>query len=754
MIAATQAAGCLGPRQLLYRPPRGTSWRVLKLRLDRVARTYTRSFSQSQRVLAAHINEPPFLSSDDVRVLQDLILHKPPQPPERLRWQNIPQSEDTGEPESRHWDKPKVKEFLAALEKGDTRALFRHLGLNTLGAYRHAEVVRQDSTIESVVAQLPSTAFSELMRCLDPFVVAKELSASDGISIGPGVAQMTPLGRFVNNYGICTIYVGLLRKLTSIFKVRRETWHKPQFNDYIVLVRCAGAASDMTAAKEIWQMMDEDNYTTSRSSRAYAEFARARFLTEPLYMQYNLPLHRVRPASLFPGKFTHFALHSRLDRGKTLYMLGRLQRNMDLHRKHRFGHNFRKPHVAEETNMILRNSIPVTRVFTRARSLGYDHDVDFLSAMIVATARTGKVASTIDILRKYWNIHISRRKATGSVIVQDGVIPRRSSPMYPTGRLMEAIVLAFGSNSHIAIALKVVNHISQLYRIEIPDKVWFDLLSWTYIAGTKPATTEWKIMGMRHKVLKPDAVQLVWDVMTSAPYNVKPGFDQYRILVNSLIEQRKYGEAIPLMRQLKDQYQAQCRVYEEALWEYSQTRQQRVATGPVLMRYERASAKKWHMWYAIEMWCHKIFKKVRPGDKDTFTTTTIPQLVDEFRNFMVSPTTYRTPTGFVRLHLGPSATRYITVDRLIEVPQLEESEMNQRIRAGRWTPPRYRSDLEREPEDAPIADGPDSPFHRMRPIIQKFVSVKRPVTWVTSPEDLTKRKLNPYTKRWLQREHL
>ncbi len=540
--------------------------------------------------------------------------------------------------------------ILQALQEGDTRKLY--LGLSRAGE-------QQDAAI----ASLPPTAFSEFLRCLDPFVTGKELDYARGVPIHPGLGQFTQLGQLVNNYGVRLLYVSLLKRVLAICELRRNLERRILVADYWILMRCAGAASDMSAAKGLWQYMHETNGDLWRQSEAYAEFVRARFLTESLYAQYDHPRFRVRPINLHMQKIWI--------PGHRLRRLDTLRRQIEAAQPHRFGQNMNRPEYAESLTRILRKTKPIRKILAKTASLGLAREENFLCAVMIALGRTGSNRAVSAILNKYWGIQVAVDKGTGEVHVDGGASFAPDAPMRPTARLMDAVVQSYCCNGEVSTALQLVSFISRRYGIRIPDQVWFDLLSWTYVMVSRPVSLEWKFANFPGKMLKPHAVQEMWDVMTSEPYNVGPGFAQYNILIKTLISQYKYAEAMDRMQQLKSTYDAQLREYEDATLEYSQTVAQDVSRGPALKRFKRAAVTKWYMWYCYQVWCWKILKKVRPRRiDDDFIVRTLPKLVDTFRPFMPMNIKYRTATGFVHIQEPLPHPRHRTVHRELGVPEL------------------------------------------------------------------------------------
>lgn len=320
---------------------------------------------------------------------------------------------------------------------------------------------------------LPPTAFSELLRCLDLWRVSKELDNTKNMHIGSGVAaEFTPLGDAVNGYGVRKNYVTLLDHLLSLTQRRFEAGHGLLLSDYKILLRCVGAASDPAVAKRIWHMMEAHQHVSWRESDAYNEFVRARFLTEPLYSQNDFSGFRVRPINLHRRK--RVISHAGLNKLKVL------RRNHILRQVQASGldqndEGFRLP---DHSHLTLQpgKRRPISKVYERILSAGIDEPL--LCSAIIAFGSTGSLKQIRDnILSRYWGVNSKVSRQTGVTTVHGPIRPYpHDSSLYPTERLLGAIVQRFCSGAEVASAFELVDFVSRNYDVPIPRRVWFSLL--------------------------------------------------------------------------------------------------------------------------------------------------------------------------------------------------------------------------------------------------------------------------------------
>lgn len=521
----------------------------------------------------------------------------------------------------------------------------------------------------AALAQLPATAFSELLRSLDPVdALSSELDPTNGMHVGPGMAQSTPLGNEIDVWGVRKRYVNVLVQAMNAAKLRLEAGRDLLLSDYKMLLRCAGAACDLDSVQAAWDMMANTGLR-DQDPEAYLELARARFLTEPLYAQYDLARFRVRPINLHMEK---------------LWIMGRKQRqylrilghNMLRRQRHHFGHNRRSLGHVEHLTRFMRRSKPPYLMLQAATRLCYIVDERLLCAVMVALARSGSIRLFQDqVLKKYWGVHVSRPAgAEGHVTVQ-AVVYAADSPLRPSERLLEAIVSSYCINAEFSLALKVLDAVSSCYAIPIPDKVWFDLLEWAYVLSSKPASTEWKILNRQFRGTKGvgrNAVQMVWDAMTAEPYNVQPGLYQYQLLARDLISRSLFSKALDVVLELEPMYRALLAELEGAFCKHALSSALGVEVAASEMAWRRARARKHAALYRLQTMCRALLKQVCDGNTGAHTTVRgVPQFIEAFRDLLPDNISYPIQTGFVQIYqVGHVPRLERTTSKFTELPVL------------------------------------------------------------------------------------
>ncbi|KAI0378720.1 hypothetical protein F5Y04DRAFT_261451 [Hypomontagnella monticulosa] len=687
MFSTTSMVAFGGRGALFHNPPRGTCSRILSLRLYRRSRVAVQTDTNNRWPIqctyySTHSlarGKGHYFTEQEYALFRDILKQAKPNLFTRGSYGDAVSADESPNSTSTQTASPSTidplktlsnpfRRALTALQRRDTRFLI--ISLQRITKMREQE-------LQDAFASIPRTTFTEFLRSLDPLCIARDVDPADQMNITPRVYQLLDMKYTVDVWGVRLLYIRLLQCMLDLVAALKASGHTLLMEEYIYLIRCAGAASDPKGAKWLWQEMDRAGTTHWRHSEAYAEFISARFLTRPLYSGYDKTRRMVTPRNLHRSRL-------KLSRGR----VKRLYKLVFRHRLKRlkFGLNKDVTH-AEEIMRMLRKKLPALRILWRITADNHTISEPLLCSVMIALGRAGYLRYIgTRILDQWFGICMTHgltwdpEKGAG----RDGAalgrteISAKPPVIRPTVRLMEAIVETYGSNGEIAIAFQLVDFISTTYGIPIPSSIWRELLEWTYIMTCPPASTAWGYAGMSSKISSHSAIEAIWSTMTSAPYNIEPEFEQYDIIIRNLLARHHFSKVIPLIREATNFYDAQCQEYTEAVLEYVQVVRDGLGAGASLHRYEKARFKKAKMHYDIQKWCGKFLAGVRSYSIDNpLTTAVVPDFIHEFRPYIPNPAKYRTSTGYVNLH-DPSRE---TMDRknsriIVEMPKLEKGTLN------------------------------------------------------------------------------
>lgn len=566
-------------------------------------------------------------------------------------------TEKAGHPGSVSYYHAALKSLFSALRQGDTFKLY----LCLMSLVRGHETETGSHAFTEVMASIPATTFSEILRNFDPHKVAEEIDTAPGLNISYGMAVHTPLGELVNKWGVKTLYVRILRRLLYIQVARRKSGLAPLMNDYVVLMRCAGATSDIRAAKDIWYSMHSDRRANIRHSKGYSEFIKARYLAEKIYANNDLSRLRLRPLDMhrsslkLPGTAKHRLL--------------KINAHITDRRKHRFGSNMHERFFDEPLTMLLRKRDPLMKLERTAALRGFKNVTeDFVCAVLKANSRAGRMTANRSLLMKNWGLIIKRDRKTGAIAIEGGHTYSLESPRAPTAALLDAIVHSYCSMGEITLAVRLLDYISQRFSIPVPDHVWSDLIEYTRVMESRPVATEWAIANFPHRGARANQVLEVWSLCTQAPYSFRPGARDYYNLIRSLV--RKSGsmvKPIEALRQIKPLYNDAVDACEQAWCELMQTTQQAVPNHSAYRRYRVLQARRNHMWYMFHYSTHLILKGVRAGRiDDDSAVREIPNLVGDFAQFLPRKVSYSVATGDIEFCPDPVRRKdVVKVDQIV-----------------------------------------------------------------------------------------
>ncbi|KAF2971371.1 hypothetical protein GQX73_g2231 [Xylaria multiplex] len=703
MLSASSVAESRGCHILLQRAPKGTPSSILTLRLRRCfhqqkasrspisysspiyslrsicrhARHLSNSDTTSGVRYATTQSTPSLVSYDAVAHVQSLLAHldtgipRGAEHPGRSHASNTPTGHGPNlEPIPAPYgtNTRAVDPFrgaLVAMREGDTRRVLTQL---------HVIEKMSQEDLQNAVASIPRTTFTEFFRALDPLRVARDCDPAGHSHIPVGMYQMLNMASIVDEYGIRRLYTQLMHRLLILMSALQVAGYTLHLEEYTSLIRCAGACSDISGAGALWNNLSTGPLLKWRNSALYTEYIKARFLTEPLYTNYQKITRMVTPRNLHRSRLTLSApAVQRLDRLRAKVRSKRF----------RFGLNKDSPHV-EELMRLLRGHGPALRLFRTVLAYhSFRVDERLLCALMIALGRAGSLRFVGEqILQIFFGIRTPHPFPLEPENELRSLSFSSEPPrIRPSVHLMRAIVETYASNGEVGVAVQLVEYLSNTYNIPIPRDVWQELLEWTYLMSTPPASTAWEEAKLYAKIPSPEAIEMIWNAMISPPYNQTPTFENYDILIRSLIGRRN-DDLAPVLSRMREAillYDEQCRRYEEAVFEYTLYVRSGKTPGAIVNRFELARHKKQRMWYDISTWCRMLLKRLPFSKVSPIPNPLAPHFIEEFRPFLKNPVEYLTPTGCVSL-VDPAIETFkrITIGSIEQTVPMKNSR-------GKWT---------------------------------------------------------------------
>ncbi|KAJ6785407.1 hypothetical protein PWT90_05783 [Aphanocladium album] len=498
---------------------------------------------------------------------------------------------------------------------------------------------------------LPAPTLSEIIRCLDPFLASDD--AAEGLKISAGESQYTAAGSLVDSHGVRDRHGQVLAGLQTLFRIRSAS-QPLAVADYEVGMRAAGAAVDFHAAREFWSGIAQSGQQRWRTGHTWDEFVKAFFMTEPLYYQHDRARVAVKARDLYRNRNPlPMATLNALDRQ-------RLSANALLQEPW----NRSRTDPDEEVTRELRKRVQARGYrehWTRALLYGRDMDEALLCTSIKAFSRSASLHAIKELIfSSYYGITIENDRDPTQTTITGGHDFAADSPLRPTTALLEAIAEGLGSMSHIALAMQLINFISNRYDIPVPHAVWSSLLNWTYLFASKPFSSGRQKLGdWASTTQRPVDVMHVWEAMTSPSRgNVTPTFDDHDIYIKTLLVQRCVVKAFAAINEYGlPQYATLVDAYEAALTDEILQADALGGTAPrrATLRRQKAETLKDHTHHRITLWFKQLLKVVsanRYFREGPAGRALVPNLLRDYAYFLPATVRYRTAQGTVTFELG------------------------------------------------------------------------------------------------------
>ena len=371
----------------------------------------------------------------------------------------------------------------------------------------------------SYVTSLPSTAFIEILRLLDPsyFIepfktVYQDLHDNQIAHLGDGTSQLQEL------------FADYVETFQEIVQLRRAANCHLDVEEHRLMLNCARSVGDEITANSLWNEISFQNlaadihcynsYIEAKCwSRAYDTAGRRKLRVIPFLKVMRLPARGKIRKKFYPGYQTG-------DHG-------------------------------------LKNSI--TLLFSQMLKAGVEADAKTFSLLMIALAREGDLEGVSSILKRLWDVDIEAVMGQEDEFIEPSTMSRQS-PLFPTDEFLFTIAHIFGSNNDVPTSLRIVDHISRKYSISINIRVWSELLTWTFVLSTpRDETAQGRGLGIGKLPIQ--SVQNLWNMMTSEPYRVQPTMSMVNQYVRNLWTRDMLDPMLDQMRYGKSLHQAQLRHY-------------------------------------------------------------------------------------------------------------------------------------------------------------------------------------------------
>jgi hypothetical protein len=285
--------------------------------------------------------------------------------------------------------------------------------------------------------------------------------------------------------------------------------------------------------------------------------------------------------------------------------------------------------------------------------------------LVLGVGREGNLDTVKKLLRQVWSIDVDAIvDGLKEGYSERGLSISPTSPLYPTPFLIYAIAHAFGINNEIPTALRLVDHISQTYKVQVFDYVWHELLGWTFVLSLPRQASRGE-----QAVLPKGSVQKLWKVMRNEPYNLCPTMDMYDKLIKSLFSQQRTQdmwyymcEALPLYETMRKETRDLNKSLHRVL-----KRSQPVGT--LQQKYDRSRLNEKSSRLFLKRWVRLLLASMRSWrrvDKDlSWSIRLIPKIVLDWKEFMPSNVWYDIPAGRVSIIFRTNKEKQVYQEKIM-----------------------------------------------------------------------------------------
>jgi hypothetical protein len=518
----------------------------------------------------------------------------------------------------------------------------------------------------SLLLQISPNTFSEILRLVDPtHFLGRHGELRREFS--PHYTRVLRVGT-TGNHGFHQFYLKYLDHIYRIFVFRRliNPDQPPTLSDYKMLLKAARWTGNRGMANSTWKSLVKNHFSVGVATRVVPDTeCFNHYLATLCWSDILNPLyaHQLRtvPSNLQPRTWN------------------RPPRTLAGHR----------------VGPIDGIKVNVSNYFREMAELGLVADVQTLCILMVASGREADLPTAAAILKRVWNIDVEKIMSNQQPQFEpiEGMTP--DSALYPSVELLRTIAHIYGINSEIPTAMRLVDYVSRAYSIQIPSQVWFELLQWTHVLVAKRRGSKAINYDSQVGRLPPTAVSNVWSIMTSEPYNIKPGMEMYDLLIGVHIMNERFGEAQARMQEALALHKRDVNILKRhsyLLLMGSRNNPNSMVTAKHQRDYNfRLLRVKRNREY-IRLWLARLIKK---GGKSMVNSRAwrhrnMPDLVKQWISFSSQSVCYPIDTGFVELHTGARTRNRLRITRREFVTAWKKQHRKkslQRFIKSRWPRP-------------------------------------------------------------------
>lgn len=342
-----------------------------------------------------------------------------------------------------------------------------------------------DPRNEKLVASLPHTVFLEAFLLLSPahFIIPYR-------DIHQPIHYTTV--KYKGYRSLSSLFSEYANSLSNIVGIRKAAGHETSLAEFKHLLDCARSIGDGDMADALWMRMAKNQIAPDR--QCYT-----------LHMEAKICDHAYTGRQRQQLRLTKFNYRMRNSDGMTPSLPG---------------YGTGKNSVAKWAG----------QSFREMTELGIAGDEATFATYLLSQSRTGRMIGVKQVLKMVWNIDADA-VCNGEPDLPEVQPFDRSSPLYPTDRLLFAVAQAYLTNNDSGGALRLVHFISKSYDIPIPSRVWLEIFKYAFVF-TVPRNGKQRRDLSLGKVSY-DFLLKLSSAMCTRPFNVQHSAYEYRLLAKA-----------------------------------------------------------------------------------------------------------------------------------------------------------------------------------------------------------------------------
>jgi hypothetical protein len=508
------------------------------------------------------------------------------------------------------------------------------------------KVVGPQVYAKTVLATMPASTFSEVLRAVDPqHFVGRFSKIYEEIS--PAWADILRLPP-VNSFGHHQ-FLSLFLQNISIALHARELAQPLSLADYRLLLKCARVAGDKETSLLIWKRLQH---------QMHQDVVRRDWDPDHEVIAPDVECYNHHMATLCWSEMSNPYQRHRLRISKGNLIPRTMEPKIFALAGHKVGPGGLKATVAS--------------LFQRMVQQKVQPNEETLCLMIISIAREGELGAITSILKRAWTIDVEavlNNEDTESLKVKS--YPH-SDPLHPTDHLLMALAHAYSINNSIPAAIQLVDYVSRQYNITISRRIWAELLERSVMLSGRTQTESGQ--------LPHSSVSNLWDTMTGEPYKVEPDLRMYNLLIGSLFRRKRFTEVQQRMREALELHKADVAILSDHISALAKRKSNNGLAREAALQHLRVKVNRQY----VRRWVRLLFymgsKSLTGGfNAQQFSAQSIPRLIEEWASFLPPVVRYDTPTGQVAFQSQSRAFNYTR--------QLRFAKRNARLNLSRLDSP-------------------------------------------------------------------